>query len=206
MSHLDENELFQQARAGVRSAFDKLQEKLEAPVKRFVRRLIGLSSSEDDIVQDAFLALYMNLERLDSSEHLRPFLFRVVRNLCYDELRRKGRFQFVSLDEDIGDSDALLSFLIDHRAQPDEEVYWILLYSEVQKAMERLPEPQRQTLILYCEEDLTYQQIAKAMATDIGTVKSRIHYARKNLRKLLKPEILEALGIEKEDKNVRNKK
>ena len=200
MSNLDEHELFQQARSGDRTAFDHLQEMLETQVRRFIRRLVGLSSSEDDIVQDAFLALYMNLERLDSSEHLCPFLFRVVRNLCYDELRRKGRFQFISLDEDLDNSDALLPFLTDRRRQPDEEVHWILLYSEVQKAMERLPEVQRQTLILYCEEDLTYQQIAEAMATDIGTVKSRVHYARKNLRKLLKPEILEALGIEKEDK------
>ena len=66
--------------------------------------------------------------------------------------------------------------------------------------MDRLPELQRQTMILYCEEDLTYAQIAEAMTTDIGTVKSRIYYGRKNLRKLLKPEILEALGIEKEDR------
>ena len=198
MSNRREHELFQQARAGTRAAFDRLQEALETPVRRFVRRLVGVSNEEDDIVQDAFLALYMNLERLDSSEHLRPFLFRVVRNLCYDELRRKGRFQVVSLDETPDDSDSVLSFLTDGRLQPDEEVHWMLLYSEVQKAMERLPELQRQTMILYCEEDLSYAQIAEAMATDIGTIKSRIYYGRKNLRKLLKPEILEALGIEKD--------
>lgn len=69
----------------------------------------------------------------------------------------------------------------------------------MQKAIDRLPEIQRQAIILYCEEDLTYAQIAEAMGTDIGTVKSRIFYGRKNLRKLLKPEILEALGIEKEN-------
>jgi RNA polymerase sigma-70 factor (ECF subfamily) len=147
----------------------------------------------------------MNLERLDSDEHLRPFLFRVVRNLCYNELRTKGRFQFVSLDQCPDESGALSPPLPDSRSPPDEEVHWILLYSEVQKAMERLPESQRQALILYCEEDLTYAQVAEAMATDIGTVKSRIHYGRKNLRKLLKPEILEALGIEKEGKDGRNK-
>jgi RNA polymerase sigma-70 factor (ECF subfamily) len=200
-----EHELFQKARAGDRAAFDCLQEELEAPVRRFIRRLVGQSHSEDDIVQDAFLALYMNLEHLDSGEHLRPFLFRVVRNLCYDELRRKGRFQFASLDQGPDESGALFPPLADSRSPPDEEVHWILLYSEVQKAMDRVPELQRQTMILYCEQDLTYQQIAEAMATDIGTVKSRIHYGRKNLRKLLKPEILEALGIEKEGRDGKNK-
>ena len=199
------HEFFQKAKAGDRAAFDGLQEELEVQVRYFIRRLVGQSQSEDDIVQDAFLALYMNLERLDSGEHLRPFLFRVVRNLCYDELRRKGRFQLVSLDQGPDESGALFPPLPDSRSPPDEEVHWILLYSEVQKAMDRLPEPQRQVLILYCEQDLAYQQIAEAMATDMGTVKSRIHYGRKNLRKLLNPEILEALGIEKEGRDGRNK-
>ncbi len=198
MSDSGAHELFEKAKTGNNAAFDRLQETLDASVRRFVRRLVGISDAEDDIVQDAFLALYMNLERLESSGHLRPFLFRVVRNCCYDTLRHQGRFQFVPLDVDSKDSAVDLSFLADLRKQPDEELHWKLLHAEVQKAIDRLPEVQRQAMILYCEEDLTYTQIAEAMATDIGTVKSRIFYGRKNLRKLLKPEILEALGIEKE--------
>jgi RNA polymerase sigma-70 factor (ECF subfamily) len=199
VSDSGEHELFEQAKANNRTAFDRLQETLDASVRRFVRRLVGISEAEDDVVQDAFLALYMNIEKLESSEHLRPFLFRVVRNLCYDTLRRQGRFQFVPLDAASEDSAVNPSFLTDRRRQPDEELHWILLHSEVQKAIDRLPEIQRQTIILYCEENLTYAQIAEAMGTDIGTVKSRIFYGRKNLRNLLKPEILEALGIEKEN-------
>ena len=199
MSDGGEHELFEQVREGNRTAFDRLQETLDASVRRFVRKLVGIREEEEDIVQDAFLALYMNLERLESSEHLRPFLFRVVRNRCYDTLRRQGRFQFVPLEAASEDSAVNSSFLTDRRRQPDEALHWILLHSEVQQAIDRLPEIQRQAIILYCEDDLTYAQIAEAMATDIGTIKSRIYYGRKNLRKLLKPEILEALGIEKEN-------
>lgn len=199
MSDSREHNLFEEAKARNHTAFDRLQETLDASVRRFVRRLVGISEAEDDIVQDAFLALYMNLDRVESSEHLRPFLFRVVRNRCYDTIRRQGRFQFVPLDAAIDDSAVNSSSLTNLRKQPDEELHWKLLRSEVQKAIGALPEVQRQAIILYCEEDLTYTQIAEAMATDIGTVKSRIFYGRKNLRKLLKPEILEALGIEKEN-------
>ena len=199
MSNSEEHELFDEAKASNRTAFDRLQEILDASVRRFVRRLVGISEAEDDIVQDAFLALYMNLERLESSEHLRPFLFRVVRNRCYDTLRRQGRFRYVSLEAASQDSAVSSSFLTNRREQPDEKLHWKLLYSEVQKAIDRLPEIQRQAIILYCEENLTYAQIAEAMGADIGTVKSRIFYGRKNLRNLLKPEILEALGIEKEN-------
>ncbi len=199
MSDSGEHARFEQAKAGSRIAFDRLQETLDPSVRRFVRRLVGISEAEDDIVQDAFLALYMNLEGLESSEHLRPFLFRVVRNRCYDTLRRQGRFQFVPLDAASEGSAVAPSFLTDRRKQPDEELHWRLLYAEVQKAIDRLPEIQRQAIILYCEENLTYAQIAEAMGTDIGTIKSRIFYGRKNLRNLLTPEILEALGIEKEN-------
>ena len=82
-----EHELFEQAKTNNHTAFNRLQKTLDALVRRFVRRLVGVSEVEDDIVQDAFLALYMNLERLESSAHLRPFLFRVVRNRCCDTLR-----------------------------------------------------------------------------------------------------------------------
>ena len=130
MSDSGERELFEGARENNRTAFDRLQDILDPSVRRFVRRLVGINEAEDDIVQDAFLALYMNLERLESSEHLRPFLFRVVRNRCYDTLRQQGRFQFVPLDTASKDSAANPSFLTDQHKQPDE-LPWRLLYAEV---------------------------------------------------------------------------
>ena len=196
-----ERKLFEKARAGDRAAFDRLRELLATPVRRFVRRLIGSSDAEDDVLQDAFLALYMNLQRIPSVESLRPFLFRVIRNLCYSELRRQGRFATTSLDTGGEAGSPALRDLPEHRPSPHDQVQWLLLCGEVQKAMERLPEMQRQALILYVHEDLTYQQIAEAMATDIGTVKSRIHYARQNLRRQLTADIAEALGIHKENRH-----
>lgn len=198
MDCLDEAALLRQARSGGRAAFGRLQAALDPVVRRFARRLIGPSDAEDDIVREMFLALYMNLGRLETAERLRPFVFRVVRNLCYTELRRLRRFEVVSLDAAAPESAA--AWLIDPCPPLDEQVQWGLLYSDVQAAMDRLPELQRQSLILYCEEDLSYEQIAEAMATDIGTVKSRIHYARRNLRRLLPPDTREALGLKSEEK------
>ena len=127
-----------------------------------------------------FLALYMNLERLESSEHLRPFLFRVVRNRCYDTLRRQGRFsvrphwrQRLTIQLAIPRSSQITANNPMSSCTGDCSTF------EVQKAIERLPEIQRQAIILYCEENLTYAQIAEAMGTDIGTIKSRIFYGRK---------------------------
>ena len=197
MTDRSEQALFETARAGDRAAFDSLQQQLQSPVRHFLRRLTGQNAEEEDIVRDAFLALYLNLERIPSVESLRPFLFRVLRNLCYSELRRQGRFATISLEA----GSLALQDIPEQRPSPHEQVQWRLLYGEVQKALERLPELQRQTLLLYFEEDLTYQQIAEAMATDIGTVKSRLYYARQNLLRHLKPDTAEALGIRKEKRH-----
>jgi RNA polymerase sigma-70 factor (ECF subfamily) len=193
-----EQELLARARRGNRGAFDHLRRELEAPVRRFLYRLVGPIPAGEEIVQDAFVALFQNLKRIQQAEGLRPFLFRVIRNLCYDELKRRGRFQFVSWDQEIGKLGT--QTLKDQRPSPDEAVYWKRLYQEVQQAMDDLPELQREALILYGEEDLSYAQIAEAMGTDIGTVKSRLHHARRNLIKNLKPEVRAALDLNEEAK------
>ena len=193
MSETTEQGLLQLARNGHRDAFAQLQAALEGPARRFVRKLIGPGDAEDDIVQNAFFALYMNLERLDDGEKLRPFLFRVLRNQCYDELRSQGRYQWVSVDS--GDDAELENLAAETSAQPEERTHWLLLYSQVQEAIQQLPELQRQTLLLYTTADLSYAEIAESMNTSIGTVKSRLFYAKRNLLRLLPPDTLAALNM-----------
>jgi RNA polymerase sigma-70 factor (ECF subfamily) len=143
-------------------------------------------------LQDALLALYLNLGRIEPPGKLRPFVYRVVRNRCYDHLRVRLRRRIEALD-------AIEEYDADQPATPelppDEQAHWRLIYAEVQAAMEQLPELQRQTLILYSVEAFTYAEIAEAMNTSVGTVKSRLFYAKKNLRGLLTPATLETLGL-----------
>lgn len=189
-----EHLLLQRARGGEDDAFGELQAELEPAARRFIRRLIGMNDAEDDIVQDVFIALYRNLNRIEPVEKLRPYVFRMIRNRCYDELRRLGRFQAVSLDDE--PLEAVASLQSPPEGQPEEVAYWLMLYVEVQEAMERLPELQRQALILYSEENLSYAEIAEVMNTSIGTVKSRLFYAKRTLRQLVSVETLQALDGE----------
>lgn len=198
LSEQIEYSLLERARDGNDTAFAELQSALESQVRRFVRRLIGRSDVEDDIVQNTFFALYRNLERIDVGEKLRPFVFRVVRNQCYDELRRQGRYEVVSIDEPAEDSDYYAITVADTQPQPDETTHWLMLYGEVQKAIAQLPEMQRQTLLLYTEGNLSYAEIAEAMNVSVGTIKSRLFYAKRNLAQLLTPETQQALGIGEE--------
>ena len=194
-----EQELLRQAQAGDYTAFDALHASLEPDVARFVRRLIGHTQESEDIVQDTFIALYTNLERVQPVEKLRPYVFKIARNRCYDSLRRQGRYDQVSLDDE--PTRVRVSFDLANRngTPPDEVAHWLLLHLEVQEAMENLPEVQRQTLILYSEENMTMAEIAETMDVSVGTVKSRLFHAKKNLRGLLRPETLLAINDEVDD-------
>lgn len=199
MSRELEYRLLEQARAGDHSAFGELQEVLEPPIRRFVRRLIGYHDAEDDIVQTVFIALYRSMHRIDPVENLRPYVYRMARNRCYDELRSQGRFQKVSLDEEAAEMWVSFTAAQDEMPHSEDVAHWLLLHLEVREAMDRLPEFQRQTLILYAEEEMSYAEIARAMNCSIGTVKSRLFYAKRTLRQLVRPETLEALEAEFQD-------
>lgn len=171
-----EAHLLHAARARQPGSFAALQQFLDPRVRRFIWHLIGYTIEEDDIVQDVFTALYVNLDRIEPAQKLSPFLFRVTRNRCYDLLRRQGRYDVVRLDSQP---------LADRNRAPDDQVHWSLLYARLQEAVQQLAEPQRQALILYAWESFSYEEIAEALSVPVGTVKSRLFHARKQLRSVI---------------------
>jgi RNA polymerase sigma-70 factor (ECF subfamily) len=113
----------------------------------------------------------------------------VTRNLCYDALRQHYRRD----EEDIEDCEYRLS---SPSLSPEDSVHWSLMYQQLKRCIDCLPALQRDTLILYAEENLSQAEIAEVMNTEVGTVKSRLHYARKLLRQMLPPEFFDYLEME----------
>ena len=196
LSEYSVTSLIREQNAARSAKFEALQRVLEEPARRFVRRLIGLHHAEDDILQDVFLALYLNLDRLQA-DHIRPFVFRVIRNRSYDILRKQGRYDTVGFDGGLEHTLAVED--VPH----EESAHWSLIQVEVQTAIEKLPELQRQAMILYAVENLSYAEVAAAMGTNVGTIKSRIFHARKMLKRLLRPQTLTALGLESPDPDLK---
>jgi RNA polymerase sigma-70 factor (ECF subfamily) len=159
-------------------------------VWRFIARLIG-EAEADDIAQVTFIKFYRNLARIDPPEAMRAYLFKIARNSCTDLLRSQGRYTVDELDETNAPR-ARVTFSGSTPA-PEDATHWLLLLMDVRAAMNDLPELQRQTLILYAEEKLSIEEIAGVMDTQPGTVKSRLHHARKTLRRLLPPGTVAAL-------------
>jgi RNA polymerase sigma-70 factor (ECF subfamily) len=186
--------LLAQAQAGDHAAFEALHGAFLLPLLRFTRRLVPSDEEAEDIVQETFMTLYLHLGKINPPEKLRPFLYRVARNRCYDRLRRSGRYEQVEWEDDDAAPRVRVSFAGQMaQAGDDDAAHWLMLHLEVRAAMESLPELQRQTLLLYAEEELSYQEIADIMEVSIGTVKSRIFHAKRGLRRLLPRETLAAI-------------
>jgi RNA polymerase sigma-70 factor (ECF subfamily) len=106
-------------------------------------------------------------------------------------LRKRQRYESVTLDEE--PTEALVSTLHQENIQPEDAAHWVLLMIEVQDVIDKLPESQRQALIMYAEEGLSYGEIAEIMGCSLGTIKSRLFYAKRTLRQRLHPDTLAAL-------------
>jgi len=182
-----------EAQDGDYDAFEVLHARLRPPIRRFVVRLIGECEDVDDIVQLTFISLYRNLHRIEPLETLRAYVFKIARNQCIDELRRQGRYETTELEEEYETGGVRVSFTSTQPA-PEDAVHWLLVRLEVMEAIETLPESQRQTLILYAEQNLSLKEIAIAMEVSEGTVKSRLYHARRKLKGRLHPNTLRAVA------------
>jgi len=187
-----EQTLLIEAQQGDENAYEDLQLMLQPAIHRFVQRMLNDPMLAEDIVQEVFIKFYQHLKNIDPPEKLRPYIYRIARNRCYDELRRMGRRESVSLDEE--PVEVYVSFTqAHHQPKPDDVTHWLLLGIEVREAIDQLPESQRRALILSSEEEMSYAEIAEIEDVSLGTVKSRIYYAKKNLRQYLNPDTLDVI-------------
>jgi len=146
-------------------------------VYRFAYRMSGSSSAAEDVVQDCFVAFWQKPDAYDPARGaLRPFLLGVARNLVLKRWRRE-RPQ-ADLDEAIEDESSI-GPLLEMEGQERAEA--------VKRAILLLPPLQREAVILAEYEEMSLQEIAHATAADIAAVKSRLHRARQNLRRMLQP-------------------
>jgi RNA polymerase sigma-70 factor, ECF subfamily len=157
--------------AGDTSEFRKLVEEFHLPVFRFARNLIGDEHDAEDIAQEVFLAAFNHLATYNSERAaFQTWLFTIARNRCVNYLKRK---------RPLIDRDAIAN--TQHAAISDESArseFWICL----DKALDALPIEQKTAFVLAEIEGLPYADIAQIEQTTLGTVKSRIHRAKQNLR------------------------
>lgn len=151
-------------------------------------RMAGNEADAKDLAQEAFVRVWRALRRIDPGASLEGWLYRIVSNLFIDLVRRRPKSRVQSLDEPIAtDAGAMARERPDPTADVERTVLEATVDRRIQEALLALPVDLRMVAVLADVEGYAYEEIASMLGVPLGTVKSRLHRARRALRDRLAP-------------------
>ena len=184
-SSLDESILVDHAKSGDTQSFEELVSRYR---DRVYARAFSIMRNEDlaiDLSQNAWIKAWQRLEQFHGDASFVTWLNRIITNLCLDELRRQKRLKTDSIEEIQEDTGPVENRMEIQDFDPIAKLNQQELRERIDDAMDKLSVNHRTVLLLYEYEQLEYKQIADQMDTTIGTVMSRLFYARKKMASLL---------------------
>jgi RNA polymerase sigma-70 factor (ECF subfamily) len=159
--------------AGEPGAFEDLVREMERPLRYYVAKLLRDEDQALDVLQEVWVRAFRSLRRLAEPRSLRPWLYRMAHGLAVDRLRRNAsreRLEQARAEDPPAGEEP--SFDADDAAA-------------VHRALDTLAAPHREVLVLHFLEDLSVAEVASVVGCPEGTVKSRIHHAKRALRQAL---------------------
>ncbi|NRF69218.1 sigma-70 family RNA polymerase sigma factor [Aquincola sp. S2] len=181
-------------------AFDRLYERHQAALYRFVRRLLGraLAAQADEVFQDTWLRVVQARDRFVArpqdadgarAASFRTWLFTLAQNRAIDQLRRSGReVSNTAFESDDGDASFVpegepwLDWPAPGAAPAEDQLFWRRAGERLLGCLDQLPPPQRVVFLMHHDEDCTLDDIARALELGFETAKSRLRYAMSKLR------------------------
>ena len=182
LAECSDEELLALFRRGRRDAFGALVRRYEGELYGYLRRYLGDASLAEDVFQNTFLQVYVKSGQYEAGRPVRPWLYTIATNQAIDALRRNGRHQALSLDqqrEELADGElsSLVETLESNGPGPLDAAQGQERREKIRASVERLPEFLRQVLLLAYYQGLKYREIADILGIPVGTVKSRLHAA-----------------------------
>ena len=174
-------ELIQRTLAGDQRAFSALVRRYQKPLHALVWRKVGDFHIAEEITQDIFLNVYKKLQTLKNPNRFAGWLYVIATRRCIAWLKKK-RIPMVSLDAMPPDELEELAYAQYH-AEQQEEVVNEKHREVVKRLLQKLPESERTVVTLHYLGDMTCEDISKFLGVSPNTVKSRLHRARKRLKK-----------------------
>lgn len=159
---------------GDERAFARLMEEFGSRTLRYLRGLVG--ESAEDVQQEVWLSVYRHIAGLAKPGAFRTWLFRTTRHRALDFLRKERRERELIADVPIDSVNE--TPIADDDAPPIDPAVPDDVFAE-------LPAPQREVLLLRYRDDMSYAEIALIVGCSIGTVRSRLHYAKLRLQEFL---------------------
>jgi RNA polymerase sigma-70 factor (ECF subfamily) len=182
----DELALVQAAKGGDVGAFEQLVKRYDRNVFRIAQHITQNREDAEDVVQEAFLKAYRNLQQFQGQSKFYTWLVRIAVNEALMKLRRRKPERTVSLDEDIKtDEDSVPREVADWSPNPEQQYNQAELREILTKTIQGLPSSFRTVFVLRDVEGLSTEETAEALELSIPAVKSRLLRARLQLRERL---------------------
>ena len=170
-----------------RREFDRLVERYHKQAYNIAYRMAGNHADAEDLTQEAFIRAFRFFGQYRRELPFDSWLYKIMSNVFIDRLRRRPKVKMRSMDQPVTTDEGEAAFdVADPSDGPEDIVLSQEMDGRVQAALENLPEAFRITVIYADIEGLSYEEIAEATKTNIGTVRSRLHRGRRLLRDKLK--------------------
>jgi RNA polymerase sigma-70 factor (ECF subfamily) len=165
--------LVARAFAGDGRAFEAIVVRFQGPVLGLARRYLKSAPDAEDAAQEAFVRAFVHRDRFDPARPVLPWLLTVARYVCLDRLRRDRREAIAAMEPDgCAFEGATAEDALGEREQ----------LVRLSRALEALPEGQREVVAMFHLDGLAYREIAEALDVPIGTVMTWLHRGRARLR------------------------
>jgi RNA polymerase sigma-70 factor (ECF subfamily) len=154
-------------------AFEAIVTRHQGPLRYWLRQMLGDSATVEDLLQEIWLTVLRKLRTLRNPEAFSVWLYKIARNKVYRQLRQKKTF--VDFDEnDLPTEDC-----------EEQNDFSPADAAKIHKGLDQLKPEHREVLVLQFLEEMSYEEIASVVDCNVGTVRSRIFYAKKSLRKIM---------------------
>lgn len=178
-SVFDEAALLARSRSGDTAAFGRLVELYADRVVTVCARMVGDRAAAEDLAQEAFVKAWQSLASFDGRSAFYTWLYRIAMNLCLSERRRPRRVMSMT-------DEALADRRVSSEARPGDAAELKEEHARVLAALAELDEEHRAVVVLRDVQGLDYEEIAGILGVPRGTVKSRLHRGRMELRERLR--------------------
>lgn len=173
------------AKQGDQDAFEQLVLDNQNKVYSLALRFTGDRETAADLTQEAFMRAWQGLEGFQGESSFSTWVYRLTVNVCIDHMRKRKRREAVEPSVSLDDDRGAWAEPADWEQDPQRRLERSERERALARGLARLPDWQRQALVLRELSGLSYREIGEKLDLDLGTVKSRIARARLTLRKIL---------------------
>jgi RNA polymerase sigma-70 factor (ECF subfamily) len=178
--------LMEKVRAGDMDAFRELVEIHQQRVIGTVARMIGDAIEAEDLAQQIFVRVWKSAPRWEPTAKFTTWLYTILRNLVFNESRRRARHKTTSLDAATDDEDHPRQFADGNVKAPDTTLLDAEMQDAIERAIRELPEAQRMAVVMRRYQDVSYEEIGEVLDLTVPAVKSLLFRARTDLREKLR--------------------